>query len=551
MKIKLIDLLQRETDQPITKLITMASLSGIANAGILALVNTAADQALDEGEASVQLLFMFIFVIGIYFVSKKYAMIESSILVEKVINTVRARLIDKLRGADLRTLETIGESQFYNRLTQDARTLSAATPNLVNSFQSGVMIFFCMLYLALLSKVAFFITVAMVAGAILVYVANDAEVRENLAKATIEETSFFDIMRHIIDGFKEIKVFQKRNDTIFHRYMMEVLETAFSLKVKAQNTLVGNYMFSQVFFYVLLAVIVFLLPRFDHLAGDIITKTTAAILFIVGPLENLVGAAPVLARANVAIKNLQDLEEQLDTLSCKDTPPTQEQLETLVQFQEINLRDIEFTYRDLKQRPLFTAGPFNLSIRRGETVFIIGGNGSGKTTATKLLTGLYYPEKGSLMMDDTPIEADNYQAYREQFSIILSDFHLFDRFYGLEKVDHEEVHEMIREMDLHEIVTYKNGKFSNIDLSTGQRKRLAMITTLLEHKPICVFDEWPADQDPTFRRHFYVNILPKLKAQGKTIIAISHDDHYFHCADRVLKMDKGRFVPYGEAAEQS
>lgn len=544
MNIKILDLIQRETDQPIKHILTMAGLSGIANAGILALVNTAADQALDHGEASSRLLMMFVFTIGIYYVSKKSALLESSILVEKVINNVRIRMINKLRLSDRRTLENIGESSFYNVLTQDARTLSTGTPILVNAFQSGIMVGFCLLYLAFLSAAAFAVTIAMVVGAVLVYLANAEQVTQNLADATQEETTFFDYMRHIIDGFNENKVFQRRNNIIFENYLMRTLDQAFNLKVNAHKLLVGNFMFSQTFFYVLLAVIVFILPRFDHLSGDIITKTTAAILFIVGPLENLVAAAPVLARANVAINNLQEMETRIDEETTKDQPATEEQINALSHFKQLTLNKVTFSYRDSKGNEGFPLGPVNLTVKRGETLFIIGGNGSGKSTVMRLLTGLYYPRSGQIRSDNTVIGHDNYQAYREQFSLIMADFHLFDRFYGLEDVQTEEVQRLIDYMHMGEIVTYRDGQFSNINLSTGQRKRLAMITTLLENKPICIFDEWPADQDPTFRRRFYTEILPQLKEQGKTVIAISHDDHYFHCADRILKMSEGKFVDY-------
>ncbi|CAM2010262.1 cyclic peptide export ABC transporter [Acanthopleuribacter pedis] len=544
MNIKILDLIQRETDQPVKHILLMAALSGIANAGILALVNTAADQALDLGEASVRLLVMFVATILLYFFTKKKALMESSILVEKVINSVRLRMIDKLRLSDLRTLDNIGESKFYNVLTEDARALSTSTPILVNAFQSAIMLGFCLLYLGLLSVVAFGVTVAMVAGAVMVYLANAEQVRVNLENATHEETHFFDFMSHIIGGFSENKVYQKRNDALFHNFLSRSLNRALTLKVNAQKLLVGNFMFAQVFFYVLLAVIVFVLPRFDHLDGDIITKTTAAILFIIGPLENIVSAAPVLARANVAINNLETMEAHIDAEATKDKPATPQQIKKLSQFQTLTMNKITFCYRDREGRDGFPLGPVNLTINRGETLFIIGGNGSGKSTVMRLLTGLYYPRSGQIRCDNTVINSENYQAFREQFSLIMSDFHLFDRFYGLEDVDTDRVQELIDYMEMDEIVSYSEGRFSNINLSTGQRKRLAMITTLLENKPICVFDEWPADQDPTFRRRFYTEILPQLKEQGKTVIAISHDDHYFHCADRILKMFEGNFVPY-------
>jgi putative ATP-binding cassette transporter len=69
-----------------------------------------------------------------------------------------------------------------------------------------------------------------------------------------------------------------------------------------------------------------------------------------------------------------------------------------------------------------------------------------------------------------------------------------------------------------------------------------LIHVFLEDRPVVVLDEWAADQDPTFRRVFYEQLLPEMKRHGKTLIVISHDDAYFHVADRVIEMDAGRII---------
>ena len=79
-------------------------------------------------------------------------------------------------------------------------------------------------------------------------------------------------------------------------------------------------------------------------------------------------------------------------------------------------------------------------------------------------------------------------------------------------------------------------------LSSGERKRLALVLSLLEDKPILLLDEWAAEQDPPFRRKFYHEILPWLKRQGKTVVAVTHDDDHYDVADRVLRMQFGKFV---------
>lgn len=100
----------------------------------------------------------------------------------------------------------------------------------------------------------------------------------------------------------------------------------------------------------------------------------------------------------------------------------------------------------------------------------------------------------------------------------------------------------LKRLEIAHKVSIRDGSFTTTDLSTGQRKRLALINAWLEERPVLVFDEWAADQDPTFRRIFYTELLPELKRLGKTIIVISHDDRYFDVADRLVRMAAGKVV---------
>ena len=187
-------------------------------------------------------------------------------------------------------------------------------------------------------------------------------------------------------------------------------------------------------------------------------------------------------------------------------------------------------------------GEFSAS---GDIVFTVGGNGSGKSTLLKLLCGLYYPLRGSIAINGKNVDRDLYPDYRELFSIIFTDFHLFDRFYGIADVKESAVHTWLKKMGMSAKTQFRDGRFTNINLSTGQRKRLAYINAMLDDKQIYIFDELAADQDPEFRKHFYEVLLPELRAMGKTIIAVTHDDRYFETADRVLKMDEGQLVDGG------
>lgn len=191
---------------------------------------------------------------------------------------------------------------------------------------------------------------------------------------------------------------------------------------------------------------------------------------------------------------------------------------------------------------MFSIGPVDLTLNRGEIIFLVGGNGSGKTTLLKNLCGLYSPSSGSIHIDDRTLQHDSYDDFRNLFSIVLTDFHLFEKLYGLDKYEEKDVNDLLARMQIENKTQFKNGRFSSLDLSTGQRKRIALIVSLLEDKPIMVFDEVAADQDPEFREEYYRVILPELKKQNKTIILVSHDDRYFDMADTLIKLEYGKIA---------
>jgi putative ATP-binding cassette transporter len=288
--------------------------------------------------------------------------------------------------------------------------------------------------------------------------------------------------------------------------------------------------------------VIFLLPRIQSAESLAIGQIVAVILFMIGPLSNVVISLPFLAKADAALVSLEMLENELDAANDTKYTMPQSQSRPNRPFEEIRLEQVVFNHTDGKGQAVFTLGPIDLTIHPGEILFIGGGNGSGKSTLLKLITGLYYPTSGQITVDSVPADMGNYVHYRNLFSIIFANFHLFDRLYGLEDIEEERVYHLLEIMRLSEKTLYVDGRFTNLSLSTGQRKRLAMIASRLEEKQIFVFDEVAADQDPVFRKYFYDVYLKELKAEGRTIIAATHDDPYFHVADRVLKMEEGKVV---------
>ena len=531
--------LNSHSDVPLTRVMAIAAVSGLSNAMLLAVINHAAYSVSSEG-MNIQMFFLFIIAIGIYILSQGYILRRSSIEVEKIIARLRVSLADKIRQADLQSLEHLGRSQLYSVMNSDTLTISQTTAPMILAGQGAILVLFSMIYLFYLSKVAFGLTLVIVGAGVFVHTVNKQQLKSEMERATERENEFFDVLTHLIDGFKEVKVNTARGKDLF-KHLKEIAAQVATLKTKTAVRYADKYIFSQVLFYLLIGAMVFIVPSMTTVEADDIQQITASILFIIGPLSMVVSAYPAFRAADHAVQNVLRLESELVRAQSSATakngsgalaPP----------FQSIEMKGIRFSYQDSGGRQVFTVGPLDFTLRQGEIVFIVGGNGSGKSTFLKLLTSLYYPEAGTIYLDGVDVKAIGAQNYRELYSVIFSDYHLFERLYGTANVEDRRVFELLRLMQIEQKTTWAGGRFENQDLSTGQRKRLALIISLLEEKAIYIFDEWAADQDPAFRQFFYETLLPEMKRRGKTIIAATHDDRYFHVADRTLKMEVGQFV---------
>jgi putative ATP-binding cassette transporter len=536
---RLIDFLQRETADRWTAVIVLTAISGVANGAILGLINAGATAASSES-LSLQLLLLYMSAIGIFMVAKRRALETTMVRVERMVRRLRVRIVDKIRDSELPFVETLGRGYLYTTVGQDANIISQSAFMVTNAAQEAIMLSFALMYVAWLSIVAFLVIVVSISIAVVYYQSHRRTFNEDMRELTVKDAAFVDALGHIVDGFKESKLNRRKNDALFAAFETVTDDTE-ALKVRMAVRWVLEVMFAQVFFYVLIGVVIFLLPRILPNFSRDVQKMTTAVLFIIAPLEMIVNSMPMFTRANVALDNMYMLEKSLDEhLSSGDV--TRVPSGPIGEWETVSLQHAVYSYREVESGGTFTIGPLDLTLRRGEMLFIVGGNGSGKSTLLKVLTGLYPLTSGKLRVDKRQIRWRDIAAYRENIGAIFTDFHLFDRLYGLEDVDERRVRELLREMELDAKTGFVNGRFTNLNLSTGQRKRLALIIALLENRSIYVFDEWAADQDVHFREYFYKSILKRLRAEGKTLIVVTHDDRYWAEADRLVKMETGRIV---------
>ena len=532
--------LKKESDKPLLKIALLTAVSGLSSTGVLAVINMAAQNASSES-INISYLLMFISVVGIFITSQKFILVEGVVLIEDILNNLRIRLSDKIRRTDLLNIENIGKAKIYNRLTQESALISQMSVYLITAIQSGIMLIFIFAYIAFLSFISAVLLLVLLSVGVMLFQKNNKKVIVQLDETNKAEIDYFKSLTDIIDGLKEIKLNRIKSNDLFSHYG-KISSVVHKLKISTGYLFSVNMVFSQAFIYIVLGAIVFVLPQLNADFSKEIISTTTAMLFAIGPLTSLVSMIPPYEKVNLAVRNIYTLEKELDEhLNLDEVQPIEGE-NRFMNFNKIELKSLYFEYHNGDKYDSFSVGPIDLSIKRGEIIFFIGGNGCGKTTLLKALTMLYKSQSGGIYVDDKLVDNSNYLEFRELYSAIFYDFHLFDKLYGLEKVDPKKVNDLLKLMQIDNKTEFKEDRFTMQNLSTGQRKRLALIVTFLEDKPIYIFDEWAADQDPQFKNYFYDDLLKKLKAEGKTVLAVSHDDRYFHLADRVIKMDYGKIV---------
>ncbi len=534
-------LVRREMYGSLNRLIVISALGGISTAAILTAINSGA-QAADSGKVSLWPAALFIVALFLFIKTQHYILITATAEIEAIIHKLRLRLMDHVRHSELLPLEAIGRGEIVGAITKETATLTQMSNTLAFAAQGAVLIFFVAMYVAYLSLLAFALSVIILGIAAVLFHAKSRQLRMASHEASNLEHRLFDRLMDLLNGFKEVRLNSARSDTLFND-IVEMSRVAANIKIRAQSETFRRMVFLQSALYGLLGAIAFAVPTFSGAMGaETVTKTITALVFVVGTCFGLVQAIPILSAANTAADNIEQLEARLLA-----TIPTTEvtAVEPSKHFHKIEMRNVVFRYVDKWSDAVFQVGPIDFTLLSGDLVFITGGNGSGKSTFLKLLAGLYKPDSGEITFDGVRVNDSTRQAYRELIAAIFPDYHLFEKLYGVPDPDPAEVDSLLAQFQLHDKTHLTDGHFSTLDLSQGQRKRLALIVSLLEKRPLLLLDEWAADQDPEFRRKFYYELLPELKRSGETVVAITHDDRYIDEMDlpaRRLRMEDGRFA---------
>lgn len=531
----LIKLFRRDTDLLTSPFLRLVVCSGLANAAVLAVVNMAVQSHAESPAAKLRPLILFSLAIAVYALSQRKLMADSCARVEDLINKIHVRLLSAIRASELQDIEDIGRGEIFGSLSREAQILSQSIPNLIVAVQSAVLLFASMTYMFFLSRAAFFLLAVFTTIGALFHMARAKETDEHRRLAARNEDALIEGFSDVIDGFRETKLNKARSDAL----AAEIAGTSYRAKMSRlfiHKLNSNDFVLSQLTFFILTGLMVFVAPEIGGVDTKTVAMTTTATLFMLGPVGALVGNFPAISNANSAARRISNLESRLGEAPALTNGDCD--IEQFHAFQEITFDGLTYSYPD-KGGPAFKVGPNSLSIKRGECIFLTGGNGSGKSTFVNMLLTLLPASAGTIKVDGRVIDEENVVAYRNLFSAIFSNNHLSRKLYGVLSFSTEDANKLLEEMELSDKVQIQGHEYSTTDLSGGQRKRLALVTSQLEQKPILVLDEWAADQDPVFRKKFYREVLPRLKSAGVTVIAVTHDDRYFDAADARYNMEYG------------
>ncbi|NJD90942.1 MAG: ATP-binding cassette domain-containing protein [Geobacter sp.] len=537
----LLRFLQSLGKEPLRRLLLGAVTSALSTSVILALVTYAAKKIADTQKEFVDLPVAAVFAVCVllYVVSESRMVARLAADIEQMLDHLRMRLIGRLRHAGLWQLEHFGQSRLYESITQSCRVISSNSQYLAQAMRSVVLIITILLYIATVSLLAFSLLAALLVAASLVYYQYGLNVEEHREELTSHESKLFECVSDLFDGFKEQRLNSARSRALTGTFERLSSDTA-AARCEVHRHRWHQYVFGETAFNVMMGLVVFVVPSYVPSIRAELVKISAAVLFMMAPVFDLMQSLAVLRESDSAAGRMMALEDELTPLVEPGSADPPEPVPA--NFAELRMEGVEYAFPAAAGEQPFAIGPLDVSIRRGEVVFVTGGNGSGKSTLIKLLTGLYHPNRGCLTCDGAEITPPRLAAYRALMAPVFSDFHLFSHLHGLDDLDRITVLDLLCWMEMQRVSGFDGDRFTRIDLSTGQRKRLALIAAILETKPVLILDEWAADQDSPFRFKFYREILPELKRRGLTIVAVTHDDHYFDAADRRLHLDEGRLT---------
>lgn len=518
----------------IPRIVLMSVLSGVSNMVVIILVTSALNTDVDVK----YLIYYYALTMCIYLFGKWFVQLHLIRLTKGLIYELRLNLIEKISATSYQHFEKIDRGRIYTSINGDVETIGNSTNLFVMIVTNLITSIGAFLFLASIAFWATILTFLLVVALATLYYFVAKNTNECYNRARDTSNVFMRLINGIMDGFKEISLHRNRK-IAFNEDIVQTAREYRDKTITADTRFANAFLLGDSLIILLLGTIAFAVPKlFDNIPASTIMDFIIVLLYLIGPINGILNSAPGIMQLQVAWTRVQKFLKDIpgDIEQGAPSGPSHRTVESIL------VSDVSFTYKTESEGDIFTVGPINLEVKRGEVIFIIGSNGSGKSTLAKLLTGLYAPDEGVILINREPVDR---AALGEYFSTVFSPPYLFEKLYDIDADSRNgEVAKYLELLKLDGKVEISGNRYSTLNLSTGQRKRLALLQCYLEDYPIYLFDEWAADQDPEYRNFFYRELIQEMKAAGKIVIAITHDDHYFDAADRVYRMDQGVLHSY-------
>jgi putative pyoverdin transport system ATP-binding/permease protein len=534
---ELLRFLFRSSRHMVLALVAASILSGAASAALIAIIHRAlAPDGLEMKLIGAAFLVAVIVKAATQFVAQ-VTLVKFG---QGVVLELCRGLCDRVLAAPLARLEAMGSARLLATLNDDVAVLSGAVQSAPAIATNLAMLAGCSVYLVMLSWQAFLLCIVMVVVGVLGYRLLLLRAQHAIQAARDGRDRLFGTFRTLIEGIKELKLNRDRREAFVHDEIDETTEHLRGQNVAAMRQYLVADVWSQLLFFALIAMLLFGAPALTTMSAATLTGYVFAALYMMTPIWSLVGTVPTFMRGKVSLDKIRELDAAL----LAPLPETAVPRLPVPATPRIELQAASYAYpAPAGEDHGFVLGPVDLRLGPGEVVFVTGGNGCGKSTLVRLLTGLYVPSAGRIVSQGVAVDDGNREAYLQQFAAVFADFHLFERLFGLDAPGRAEtIQRYLEVLGMEHKVKVKADRLSTTALSSGQRRRLALLTAYLEDRPVYVFDEWAADQDPNYKQVFYQRLLPELKARGKCVVVVTHDDRYFHLGDRVIKLEAGRIV---------
>lgn len=510
----------------IPAIVLLTVLSGLSNVLLIIFVTS----AMDTDIKMKYLFFYYLLIIGLYLMGRRFVQISLIKITRGIVYELRIKLINKIFSTNYEKFESIDRGKVYTALNDDANVIGESTNLMISLITSTITVIGAFLYLMSLAFWATLLTSLMIVSIAVVYYFVTRSANTFYNEARDSRNVFMRLINGMIDGYKELSLHRQKKI----EYQEDVRASAHQYKVMmsaADIKFTNAFLVGESLLVVLLGAVSIGMPKlFPGITTDTITSFIIVLLYLIGPVNAILNNIPDILRVKIGWERIRKFIQEIPS-----NPEGDGKMDVLATTAwKFEARGISFQYG----QGGFGVGPIDLEVQRGEILFITGGNGSGKTTLAKMLTGLYPLNEGAILINDKVQQGSQIGEY---FSVVFNPAYLFEKLYNIDLAGREqELKDYLGILDLQQKVEIRDNRYSTIKLSGGQRKRLALLQCYLEDKPIYLFDEWAADQDPAYRKFFYRTMLPEMKRSGKIIIAITHDDHYFDVADKLIKLDKGQ-----------